>query len=614
MKRKILICLILCLVFTFAVSAEEVEHFLGQPELLEAVEMPEHWSAEALKFCVGNGIIRGRENGLAHLENTSRAETAAMLVRLLGAQVQEPDLSEFKDVKPDAWYYGELAAAVNQGIMKGVSDTALAPNASVTREQVFVMLSRAFGLCASDNERWKQFKDSAEISDYARGAISALAERGYLNGYLDGTVRPGQNITRGELAQMFYGLFTHICGEVQQLPTAGRVLYNGTETIPAGYTLDGNLTVGCGLGGDVILEGLNITGELAVQGVVDGKVALVQCLSSSVSVPAKLTVTSDTLTGKLYACGFGSWISMDAKEVWVSESCTLTGAFDRVNCVQDVLFVNMEGLAEYVRIDADAVTINGKGFCQTVDSYGYNNKVVVSHGTVNEYAFSVDYENALSVVETVDVWDTVTKDTYLYSSSGLYNVIRKLPAGTKLRHHYLQENASAAAVYTEDGTFGYVPVSCIQIPKEMDIAKTDYNEATMEGFVDKKEYSSSTDYLLWVSLKTQTVNLFTGSKGNWQLVKSMPCASGTTERPTVKGEFKVRYKYWEWNFTTYKVRYVTGFYDGYAFHSRTYNPSFTQMLDPTINKPASHGCLRMLDEDCKYIFDNIPYGTTVVVY
>ena len=169
-------------------------------------------------------------------------------------------------------------------------------------------------------------------------------------------------------------------------------------------------------------------------------------------------------------------------------------------------------------------------------------------------------------------------------------------------------------MYTADGQFGYVPVKCIQIPKEQDISSTDYSQATMEGFVDQMGYSSRTKYLIWVSLKTQTVNLFTGSKGNWKLVRSMPCASGTAARPTVKGEFTVRYKYTEWNFGTYKVRYVTGFYEGYAFHSRTYNMSYTQMLDPTMGEPASHGCLRMLDEDCKFLFDNMPYDTRVVVY
>ncbi|MFR8333302.1 MAG: L,D-transpeptidase family protein [Oscillospiraceae bacterium] len=30
--------------------------------------------------------------------------------------------------------------------------------------------------------------------------------------------------------------------------------------------------------------------------------------------------------------------------------------------------------------------------------------------------------------------------------------------------------------------------------------------------------------------------------------------------------------------------------------------------------PSSHGCVRMYDADCTYIYDQIPYDTTVVVF
>jgi hypothetical protein len=56
------------------------------------------------------------------------------------------------------------------------------------------------------------------------------------------------------------------------------------------------------------------------------------------------------------------------------------------------------------------------------------------------------------------------------------------------------------------------------------------------------------------------------------------------------------------------------FYGGYAFHSRIYNRSYSTMLDDAIGYPASDGCLRMLDEDCRYIIDEMPYNTRVVVY
>jgi len=37
------------------------------------------------------------------------------------------------------------------------------------------------------------------------------------------------------------------------------------------------------------------------------------------------------------------------------------------------------------------------------------------------------------------------------------------------------------------------------------------------------------------------------------------------------------------------------------------------ILDYTLGKPASHGCVRMTVEDAKWIYDTIPNGTKVIV-
>lgn len=615
MRRLISLALAVCMLLAvLPVQAAQVGHVVRSPELLEGVDFPDHWSRDALVFCVGNGIIQGRDSGLAHLENTSRAETAAMLVRLLGGQVQTGDLSAYADADPDAWYYKELSAAVALGVMNGVSDTSLAPNAPVTREQVFVMFCRAFGLYPQDNRRWNGFVDGDKISVYARNAISALTERGCISGYPDGTIQPGQPITRGELAQLIYGMFTHICEDPAALPESGNVLYQGKEPIPDGYVLDGTLVLGCGLSGEIELTELNVTGELRLRFAPGSRVTMSGCNVSALCVAGDTQVSADSPVKNIFVCGQNSHVALDGGTVWVGESCCLTGNYQTMSVTADAVFLKLDGLTELLETWGNGVTVNGAGFAAQVDIYGLYNVINLTCGQQNDYSYSYDYDNALNVVETVDVWDTVIQDTYLYSSSSLYGTIRFLPKGTRLRHYYLHDGASAASVYASDGVFGYVPANCIQIPKELNLSRTDYSEATMEGFVEQKGYSSSSGYLIWVSLKTQTVNLFSGSKGNWELVRSMPCASGKPATPTVKGTFRIQYRYNQWVFDGYKVRYVTGFYEGYAFHSRSYNNSFTQLLDPTIGEPASHGCLRMLDEDCKFIYDNIPYGTTVVVY
>lgn len=598
------------------VSAAQITqdgHVISRPELLEQFEFPNNWARPALEFAVGNGILKGRENGLAENANTTRAETAALLVRLLGAQGKDTGLDQYTDVDPDKWYYPELAVAVELGIMKGTSDTTLSPNAPITREQVFTLLSRAFGIYCADSKRWREFTDGMDSSAYARSAISALADRGYLKGYEDGSMRPKQYITRAELAQLFYGLFTCICDDAQTLPESGRVLYRGTEAIAGGYTLDGDLMIGCGLEGNVELKELQIHGMLALRMGPDTKVTLTDCAVDSLSVSGPEAVTGNQPVAQLFAASKGAELAVPAENVYAYGDCLLNADCTNLYLPENGVSVTLNAAAENGILLGNNTALDGTGSAKTVDIYGENGTVTLKADTLTDHRAN-DYENALSTVETIVVWDTVIKDTYLYSSSDLYGTIRFLPAGTKLEHYYYREGSVSAPVYTEDGVFGYVARNCIEIPAQLDIRREPYSKATMEGFVNQKGYSSSTGYLLWVNLKTQTVNVFTGSKGNWSLYRSFPCCSGKPSQPTVIGTFQVQYKHGEWNFGSYKVKYVTGFYEGYAFHSRTYSPDYTKMLDPTLGYPASAGCLRMADSDCKYICDYIPYGTTVVVY
>ena len=145
-------------------------------------EYPDDWSRPALVFTVENGILAGDENhNLNPGKNITRAEMAAVLVRLLGAK-EAADLSAFTDLEKDAWYMTELAAAVKAGIFGGVSATSMQPNAPITREQAVVVLSRAFGIVSGDRTAYKNFSDGSQVSPYARDALSAMREMGLANG------------------------------------------------------------------------------------------------------------------------------------------------------------------------------------------------------------------------------------------------------------------------------------------------------------------------------------------------------------------------------------------------------------------------------------------------
>ena len=144
----------------------------------------------------------------------------------------------------------------------------------------------------------------------------------------------------------------------------------------------------------------------------------------------------------------------------------------------------------------------------------------------------------------------------------------------------------------------------------------DYTPEVKTRWVNLQGYSSKSQYLIWVNLTYQRVNIFEGSQGNWKLIRTCLCGSGKPSTPTIKGVFAVTYKQNAWNYGSYYCGPVVRFYSGFAFHSRLeYWPMGSgRFYDGRIGFPISHGCLRMYDDDIWFIYNNIPSGTTVVVH
>ena len=91
----------------------------------------------------------------------------------------------------------EIIYLYDRGLIKGTSTTTFSPEAAVTREQAAVLIGRAIGL--SGKLRTTSFKD-VKSSDYSSGFIQSAVEKGIITGYDDGTFKPKQTMTRGEMA------------------------------------------------------------------------------------------------------------------------------------------------------------------------------------------------------------------------------------------------------------------------------------------------------------------------------------------------------------------------------------------------------------------------------
>ena len=168
----------------------------------------------------------------------------------------------------------------------------------------------------------------------------------------------------------------------------------------------------------------------------------------------------------------------------------------------------------------------------------------------------------------------------------------------------------------EDDTLVWIVASHAEISDEDCTAESDYDDATKTAYVNDSEYESETDYLVWVSLYTQQVTVFKGEKGSWAVEEAFDCATGKNDTPTTTGTFTLEGVTDRWTLgagDTY-VAPVIVFNGGEAFTSLPKNAETDEVTDDTMGKPASGGGVRLSDDDIAWLADNVPEGTTVVVY
>lgn len=296
MKKILLFILALCFAASvFTVSAATFE------------DMPDDWSTTALQHAVANGLLQGTDNKLLPKDKLTRAQMATILVRALGA-TEKGDISSFTDVKTSAWYYDAMAISYKMGIFRGDGAGKMNPDNAITRQEAFVVLSRAFSLSSSTTSGLNRFTDSADVASWAKEGIEALVINGYVGGS-NGKLNPNANITRAEFAQVMYNLVKSYVNTDADVPTAGTVAGNvivrGTVTKLKDITVDGDLIIGDGAYLNLSLENVKVSGRIVIRAKgdfsYDGETAELilvpensSVIISAESTVAKITIVSNT--------------------------------------------------------------------------------------------------------------------------------------------------------------------------------------------------------------------------------------------------------------------------------------------------------------------------------
>lgn len=226
------------------------------------------WMEPYLEQVVDWGVMRGDAAGNLNPDRViTRAEFVVMMNRAFG--FTEPGPNSFSDVAGSAWYAQDMAIAKKAGYFNGSAEGLAKPGALVTREQAAAMLGRCLRM-KGDGVMNTHFSDNQAIGPWSRGLVQECADMGIIQGYEDGTFRPRNHITRGQMACFLTrALGTRIAESGEQ--SAGGVYGNLTITTPGvtlkDTTISGNLYLTGGVSLEsLVLENVHVMGKIIISG------------------------------------------------------------------------------------------------------------------------------------------------------------------------------------------------------------------------------------------------------------------------------------------------------------------------------------------------------------
>ncbi|UJF31793.1 S-layer homology domain-containing protein [Paenibacillus hexagrammi] len=167
-----------------------------------------YWANKVIQTMAAKHWINGvTDTEFAPENKVTRAEFAAILVRAL--ELKEAANARFTDVEDSAWYAPYISAASDKGLINGRSQTEFAPNELVTREEMAVMIMRAYRyleLTTSQDSGHASFSDQSSVSSWAVSDVDQAYAVGLINGMDEGVFLPQGAATRAQSAQVIYKL------------------------------------------------------------------------------------------------------------------------------------------------------------------------------------------------------------------------------------------------------------------------------------------------------------------------------------------------------------------------------------------------------------------------
>ncbi|RKL63767.1 PEGA domain-containing protein [Thermoanaerobacteraceae bacterium SP2] len=226
----------------------------------QIIDIQGHWAQAQIADWVEKGLARGYNDGTFKPDKSITRAEFITLVNKAFGFTKKSQIN-FKDVSTADWYSEEIAKAAAEGYITGYEDGTIKPGNEITRQEVAVILSKVMKLKTDETKATDKFKDASRIPGWSKPYIDTIVRNGYIGGYPDGTIQPSRSISRAE--------------SIIMLDRAIGTLYNAAGTYGPSdgeNTISGNVTINTT---GVTLQNTVIEGNLYLTaGIGDGDVYL----------------------------------------------------------------------------------------------------------------------------------------------------------------------------------------------------------------------------------------------------------------------------------------------------------------------------------------------------
>ena len=149
------------------------------------------WYLEAVEFVSSEGIIRGYDDGrFGPYDTLTRGQLITMLWRIQGKPSASTNTQPFDDVDYSDYYGNAIRWARATGVASGYGNNTFNPEASITREEIAVVLANYAKIADgkspdSDGVKLGTFPDATSVDTWAYNAMSWAVDKGLISGKID---------------------------------------------------------------------------------------------------------------------------------------------------------------------------------------------------------------------------------------------------------------------------------------------------------------------------------------------------------------------------------------------------------------------------------------------